>query len=225
MKLPATEPLCSNNIDPVLATDRRTTEPIEQQTASELALDFTGDSLNVDQLRNYLNLQPVDLQVNLSLAESISAPPKIRGFEPDLSAENLQLEDMQALNQPVWFKILVIENNDSSRDRLCQILRDENIQVIEARDSMTGIELAKRAVPDLIVCEMMMPKIDGYGIKCLLQNSQLTQKIPLLFITTPTGQTLESEIVLIAKKDRNESVNKEKFLDAIANKLVLSAQV
>ena len=211
-------------VERVVGKDRRTVEPIEQQTASELTLDFTGNSLNADERTIYLNLQQVNLQINSSLAETISAPPKIRGFEPDLSAKNYQLENIQALKQPVWFKILVIEDNDLSRDRLCQILRGENTQVIEARDSKTGIELAKREVPDLIVCEMMMPEIDGYGIKYLLQNSQVTQKIPLLFITTHTGQRLESEIVLIIN-ERIESVNKEKFLDEIVNKLVHSAQV
>lgn len=224
MKLPATEPLCSDNIDSVLAKNWRTVELIKRQIASELALGFTEDSFDIDKTRSYLNLQQVNLQINLLLTETISAPPKISGFEPDLITENCQLEDIQALDRPVWFKILVIENDDLSRDYLCQILRSENIQPIEAKDSKTGIKLAKREVPDLIVCEMMMPKIDGYGIKYLLQNYQRTQKIPLLFITTHTEQMLDSEIVPIARKGRLVSVNKKKFLNAILNKLVLLAQ-
>ena len=212
MKLPVKEPLCSNNIDSVLARDL--------PTASELALDFAGDSFNVDKRTIDRNLQ----QVNLSLAQTTSAPLKIREFEPNLSAENRQLEDM-LVKQPVWFRILVIEDEDLSRDRLCQTLRGENIQIIEARDSTTEIELAKHEALDLIVCEMMMPKIDGYGIKYFLQNSQVTQKIPLLFITTPAEQTFDSEIVLIAEQDSIKFVNKESFLNAIVNKLILSAQV
>lgn len=76
MKLSATELLCSNNIDSVLAKDRRV-ELIERQTASELALGFTKDSLDLYKRTSCLNLQPVNSQINLSLAETISAPLRI----------------------------------------------------------------------------------------------------------------------------------------------------
>lgn len=177
-------------------------------------------NINFNRLTNS-SLQPA----NLSLAETIAAPPKIFEFEPDLSAENCQLEDIQASKQPVWFKILVIENDDLSRDRLSNMLRGKDTQVIEAKESKVGIELAKSLLPDLIICELMMPGIDGYGVKYFLQNYSHTYKIPLLFITTHTKQRdLNSETILLANNNKVEPVNKARLCDAIADKLIQSTQ-
>ena len=192
--------------------------------------DNVVDRLDINFKRSVnFNLQ----RANLLLAKTIAAPPKIFEFEP-LLVENYQLEDIQANKQPVWFKILVIEDDDSSRDRLCKMLRSKDTQVIEAKESRAGIKLAKSLFPDLVICELMMPEIDGYGIKYFLQYSRITEKIPLLFITTHTKQSdRDSETILIVEKGKIKPVNKEKFLDAIAqrrrsliaNKLVSLTQV
>ena len=106
------------------------------------------------------------------------------------------------------------------------MLRGKDTQVIEAKESRAGIELAKSLLPDLVICELMMPEIDGYGVKYFLQHSKITEKIPLLFITTHTEQTdLDSETILLADNDKIEPVTREKLCDAIADKLVSPTQV
>lgn len=234
MKLSAIEPACSKDINPILA-NRLIVEPIERQAAST-ALNIDNSSKTLEWgINNVQDRLSVDLdqlvnpnlpQANLSLAETIAAPPKTLEFEPDLSAENCQLEDIRASKQPVWFKILVIENDDLSRDCLSKMLCDRDTQVITAKESKAGIKLAQRECPDLIICELMMPKINGYGIEYFLQHSSLTDKIPLLFITTHTEQTdIDSETILIVDKNQIEPVTRAKLCDAIADKLILSTQV
>ena len=99
------------------------------------------------------------------------------------------------------------------------MLRGKDTQVIEAKESMTGIKLAQRECRDLIICELMMPEIDGYGIKYFLQHSRITEKIPLLFITTHTEQTdRDSETILLAENNKIEPVTREKLCDAIAQR-------
>ena len=164
-------------------------------------------------------------RANLLLAETITAPPKILEFE-SVSAEHCQLEDIQTSRQPVEFMILIIENDDFSRISLSKMLHGKDIQVIEAKESRVGIDLAKRLLPDLVICELMMPEIDGYGVKYFLQHFRITEKIPLLFITTHTEQTdLDSETILLANNNKIEPVTREKLCDAIADKLVSPTQV
>ena len=123
MKLSAIEPLCSKDFG------------FQQPSTSDCPL-------YIDDVRDRLsdsNLQ----QANLSLAETIAAPPKILEFKP-VSAENDRLEDIRTDKRSVWFKILVIENDDLSRDRLSKMLRGKDTQVIAAKESWAGIELAQR---------------------------------------------------------------------------------
>lgn len=205
MKLSVIEPLCSKDINADLAR-WLTVKPIERQAVSK-ALDNS--------------LKPA----NLSLAETISAPPKILKFEPE-STKNCQLNDLKASEQLVWFKILIIENEYLGCDRLGKMLRGKDTQVIEAQDSRIGIQLAQRELPDLIICELMMPKIDGYGIKYFLQRSTLTNKIPLLFITTHIEPNdLDSETILIVDENQIKPVTRAKLCDAIADKLIRATQV
>ena len=199
MKLSAIELLCSKDINDNII-DRPNT--------------------NLKRLANS-NLQ----QANLLLAETIAASPKNFEFEP-VSIENYQLENIRADKQSVWFKILVIEDDDSSRARLSKMLCGKDIQVIEAKESRAGVKLAKSLVPDLVICEMMMPEIDGYGVKFLLQHSRFTEKIPLLFITTHAEQSdCNSETILLTNNNKIEPVTREKLCDAIADKLVSPTQV
>lgn len=117
-------------------------------------------------------------------------------------------------------KILVVEDRDNNRDYLCSILQSKNFQVIEAKDSNTAIELAYSEVPDLIICELLMPIINGYGVISSLCHSTTTSDIPLLFITAHFKQnSLSSKILLIKDQETIEPLTKEKLLKAIQDRL------
>jgi two-component system alkaline phosphatase synthesis response regulator PhoP len=79
--------------------------------------------------------------------------------------------------------ILVIEDETQIRDNIAEILELAEFDVITAADGRIGVELAKSHHPDLIICDVMMPELDGYGVLENLRQSPYTATIPLIFLT------------------------------------------
>ncbi len=80
-------------------------------------------------------------------------------------------------------KILVIEDNTEVRENIAEILELSNYEVVTAEDGKIGAELALKEIPDLIVCDIMMPVLDGYGVLHLLNKHIETYGIPFIFLT------------------------------------------
>ncbi len=80
-------------------------------------------------------------------------------------------------------KILVIEDNFEVRDNLCEILELANYEVVAAENGKIGIEKAKDEIPDLILCDVMMPELDGFGVMKILNKNPKINHIPLIFLT------------------------------------------
>jgi CRP/FNR family cyclic AMP-dependent transcriptional regulator len=80
-------------------------------------------------------------------------------------------------------KILLIEDNDEIRENTAEILELSNYKVFTAENGKRGVELAMKDKPDLIVCDIMMPVLDGYGVLMTLQKKSETQNIPFIFLT------------------------------------------
>lgn len=80
--------------------------------------------------------------------------------------------------------ILVIEDERVIRDMLRTFLELEQYAVITAPDGAEGLALAKRVLPDLIICDVMMPKLDGYQLKKELGKEDTTATIPFIFLTS-----------------------------------------
>ena len=81
-------------------------------------------------------------------------------------------------------KILIIEDEPELRRNISTLLRYLHYKPIEAENGCKGVELAKREKPDLILCDVMMPELDGYGVlKALKQDTDLAF-IPFVFLTT-----------------------------------------
>ena len=80
-------------------------------------------------------------------------------------------------------KILVIEDEPEMRRNLTTILRLENFHVLSAPNGRIGLELAKKEKPDLILCDVMMPELDGYGVIAALRADTETVAIPFIFLT------------------------------------------
>ncbi|MBE9228807.1 response regulator [Phormidium sp. LEGE 05292] len=83
-------------------------------------------------------------------------------------------------------KVLVIEDEESVRANILEILESEGFDVIGANNGSIGIEEAKNHIPDLILCDIMMPDIDGYSVLSELQEEPLTAIIPFIFLTAKT---------------------------------------
>jgi DNA-binding response OmpR family regulator len=81
-------------------------------------------------------------------------------------------------------KILVIEDEPEMRRNLTTVLRLERFNALPAENGRVGVELAKKEKPDLILCDVTMPELDGYGVIAALRADTETDAIPLIFLAT-----------------------------------------
>lgn len=84
--------------------------------------------------------------------------------------------------------VLIIEDEQDIRENISQFLNDNNFYTMEASNGREGINLAMRHKPDLIICDIMMPEIDGYGVLAMVQKNQDTSNIPFLFLSAKSSK-------------------------------------
>jgi DNA-binding NarL/FixJ family response regulator len=80
-------------------------------------------------------------------------------------------------------RILVIEDEPEMRRNIITLLRFSSYEPIAAENGRAGVEAARRAKPDLILCDVMMPELDGYGVLKALQADPALACIPFIFLT------------------------------------------
>ncbi len=81
------------------------------------------------------------------------------------------------------YKILIIEDSDAVRENLAEILMLNGYAIVDAANGKIGVELALKERPDLIICDVMMPELDGHGVLQILSNNHKTSSIPFLYLT------------------------------------------
>ena len=86
-------------------------------------------------------------------------------------------------------KILVIEDEARTRDMFRDCLEAEGFQTLGAEDGLVGIELARQHIPNLVLCDILMPKLDGYEVLSQLRQVPTTATIPFIFITARIRKT------------------------------------
>jgi DNA-binding response OmpR family regulator len=79
--------------------------------------------------------------------------------------------------------ILIIEDDRAIRKQMAQILRFESFETLEAENGNLGVATAMNSLPDLIVCDIMMPGLDGFGVLQALRDNSRTAMIPFIFLT------------------------------------------
>ena len=80
-------------------------------------------------------------------------------------------------------KVLIIEDNLEVRENTAEILELADFEVISAENGKVGVALAKEHLPDIILCDIMMPELDGYGVLHILSKNEATAAIPFIFLT------------------------------------------
>ena len=91
-------------------------------------------------------------------------------------------------------KILVIEDEPQMRKNVITILVMEGFEALAAENGKIGLERARAAKPDLILCDVMMPELDGHGVLEALRTEKETQAIPFLFLTAKGDRDMASEV-------------------------------
>lgn len=85
--------------------------------------------------------------------------------------------------------VLVIDDNADIRDNTAEILELAGYTSLTAENGKKGVETALREKPDIIICDIMMPELDGYGVLHLLQKNPDTRNIPFIFLTAKTERS------------------------------------
>jgi DNA-binding NarL/FixJ family response regulator len=123
-------------------------------------------------------------------------------------------------------KILVIEDESEMRRNITTILRLEGFQPLAAENGRVGVEIATKEKPDLILCDVMMPELDGYGVIKTLHNEPATMNIPFIFLTAKGertdvrgGMNLGADDYLTKPVDKNDLLRSIKIRLARAEQL------
>ena len=85
--------------------------------------------------------------------------------------------------------ILVIDDNQDIRDNTAEILELAGYKVSTAENGKRGVDIAIKEKPDVIVCDIMMPELDGYGVLHMVRKNADTQNIPFIFLTAKTERS------------------------------------
>ena len=80
-------------------------------------------------------------------------------------------------------KVLIIEDNTDIRENIVEILELAGYSVFNADNGKVGVDLAIKNIPDIILCDIMMPELDGYGVLYMLHKQPQTAAIPFIFLT------------------------------------------
>lgn len=86
-------------------------------------------------------------------------------------------------------KILLIEDNDQIREMTSDILELAGYDVCTAENGKIGVEAAKKETPDIIICDVTMPELDGYGVLHILSKEPSTMGIPFIFLTANSDKS------------------------------------
>ncbi|MBD2451448.1 response regulator [Nostoc sp. FACHB-152] len=79
--------------------------------------------------------------------------------------------------------ILIIEDEPQVRENIQEILQLSDFDTLTAPNGKIGLEIAQAKLPDLIICDIMMPELDGYRVLSALRQNEATVNIPLIFVT------------------------------------------
>lgn len=117
-------------------------------------------------------------------------------------------------------KILIIEDEAQTRELFLRCLTFEGFHALSAEEGAIGVKLAQLHLPDLIVCDIMMPDLDGYQVLAQLRQHPATAMIPLIFLTAKvTMADLRCGMDCGADDYLTKPCTIEQFLNAIAVRL------
>ncbi|WP_394973050.1 response regulator [uncultured Croceitalea sp.] len=117
-------------------------------------------------------------------------------------------------------KVLLIEDDFSLRENTAEILELSGYNITMASNGKIGVELAKTHIPDIIVCDIMMPELDGYGVLQELSANDETKHIPFIFLSAKTERSeIRKGMDLGADDYLTKPFEEEELLSALESRL------
>ncbi|HET8735142.1 MAG TPA: response regulator, partial [Pricia sp.] len=117
-------------------------------------------------------------------------------------------------------KILLIEDDNALRENTEELLELSDYSVITAPNGRIGIAKAKGHLPDIVICDIMMPEIDGYGVLQNLSSDEITKDIPFIFLSAKTEhKEIRKGMDLGADDYLTKPFEEEDLLSAIESRL------
>src|SRR5690349_15890072 len=123
-------------------------------------------------------------------------------------------------------KILVIEDEESVRENLLELLKAEGFNAIEADNGQTGLDSARRELPDLILCDIMMPRLNGYEVLAALRQQVETATIPFIFLSAKAEYSDQRQGMQLGADDYlTKPFSRVELLEAISARLAKQAAI
>ncbi len=116
--------------------------------------------------------------------------------------------------------VLLIEDNPDIRENMSEILELSGYKALTAADGKQGVAMAIENKPDIIICDIMMPELDGYGVIHMLQKNPSTQNIPFIFLTAKAERAeIRKGMELGADDYITKPFNGTELLNAVESRL------
>jgi signal transduction histidine kinase len=123
-------------------------------------------------------------------------------------------------------RILVIEDDAAIRDTVTDVLEYGGYTVISTGNGITGLALAQSEAPDLILCDIMLPGLDGYGVKLALNEEPRVSSLPFIFLTArTTREDVRQAMAMGADDFLVKPFNSRELLDAVSARLHRNRQI
>lgn len=121
-------------------------------------------------------------------------------------------------------RVLLIEDDVVLRENTAELLELSNFEVITASNGKFGVDIAKNSPFDIIVCDIMMPELDGYGVLETLAKNENTKYIPFIFLSAKTERKdIRKGMDLGADDYITKPFNEEELISAIESRLAKAA--
>ncbi len=86
-------------------------------------------------------------------------------------------------------RILLIEDNHSLREEILNVLELEGFETVTAENGRVGLERLKESIPDVVLCDLMMPDMDGYETLQAIRSNPVTHTLPVILLTARDDDT------------------------------------
>ena len=117
-------------------------------------------------------------------------------------------------------KILVIEDEARTRSMFQECLETEGFQTLGAENGLIGVQQAQQYLPDLVICDIVMPQLDGYGVLTELRQFPATATIPFIFLTAKTAKSEHRQGMALGADDYlTKPSTVDELLEAVATRL------